>query len=118
MGVYGQLGELLAKGNGAAGKLELDSMKTVQKAYWRIFWEQADIADSLLTPSQKEFFPMLPRMAATTKKERENSRWQFGHSVKIPPAKPKAVPAAAAGTGATPTTAPAATPATSPPPTP
>jgi hypothetical protein len=88
IGVYGQLAEFLARGNGAAGKAELDSMNTTSKAYWRIFWEQPEIADSILTPVQKEFFPMLTRMAATTKKDRENSRWQFGYPVRMPPAKP------------------------------
>jgi hypothetical protein len=42
------------------------------------------VMSAILTPVQKEFFPMLTRMAATTKKERENSRWQFGNPVKLP----------------------------------
>ncbi|HEV7990264.1 MAG TPA: carboxypeptidase-like regulatory domain-containing protein [Gemmatimonadaceae bacterium] len=87
--VYGPLGDLLAKGNGAAGKAELDSMNASKKAYWRVFWEQPEIADSILTPAQKEFFPMLPRMAAVPKREREHSQWQFGSPVTIPPWKSK-----------------------------
>ncbi|MEO6527395.1 MAG: carboxypeptidase-like regulatory domain-containing protein [Gemmatimonadaceae bacterium] len=90
LSVYGQLGELLAKGNGAAGKLELDSMKTVQKAYWKIFWDQPEIADSIITPLQKELFPMLRRLLEVSKKDRENSQWQFGSPVTMPkPAKPE-----------------------------
>jgi hypothetical protein len=85
--VYGELGALLAKGNGAAGKAEFDSMQTVKKAYWKIFWEQPEIADSILTPAQKELFPMLGHMVAVPKKEREHSQWMFGSPVKMP-AKP------------------------------
>ena len=96
--MYGQLGELLAQAaDGAAGKAELDSVKTVQKAYWKIFWEQPEIADSIVTPTQKELFPMLERMVAVPKKERENSQWQFGYPVQIPKG-------GQSPTGATPTT--------------
>jgi hypothetical protein len=89
IGVYRPLGEFLARGNGAAGKAELDSASTTQKAYWRIFWEQPEIADSILTATQKELFPLLRHMVNTTKKDRENSQVQFGHPVKMLPA-PKA----------------------------
>jgi hypothetical protein len=83
--VYGSLGEFLARGNGAAGKAELDSASTTQKAYWRIFWEQPEIADSIVTATQKELYPMLSHMLNTTKKDRENSQVQFGHPVKMLP---------------------------------
>jgi hypothetical protein len=83
--VYFQLGEYLARGNGTAGKAEMDSASKATKAYWRIFWEQPEIADSIVTPAQKELFPMLGRMVATPKKEREHSQWQFGHSVQMVP---------------------------------
>jgi hypothetical protein len=86
--VYRSLGEFLARGNGAAGKAELDSASTTQKAYWRIFWEQPEIADSIVTATQKELFPMLRRMVEVPKKDRENSQWQFGHPVTmLPPRK-------------------------------
>jgi len=94
--VYFQLGEYLARGNGAAGKAEMDSASKSEKAYWRIFWEQPEIADSIVTPAQKELFPMLGRMVATPKKEREHSQWQFGHSV--PMARPAAATAKASQT--------------------
>ncbi|MEO8563351.1 MAG: carboxypeptidase-like regulatory domain-containing protein [bacterium] len=106
--VYSQLGEFLAKGNGAAGKTELDSMNTSSKTYWRVFWEQPEIADSILTPAQKEFFPMLPSMAGTPKRDREHSRWQFGSPVKLLPAKPK--PAVGPARGPTGVTAPTPSP--------
>jgi hypothetical protein len=88
--VFRSLGEFLAQGNGAAGKVEMDSASTAQKTYWRIFWEQPEIADSIVTPTQKELFPMLRSMLSMTKKDREHSQWQFGHSVTMaPPPKAK-----------------------------
>jgi hypothetical protein len=86
--VYRPLGEYLARGNGAAGKAEMDSANTTQKAYWRIFWEQPEIADSILTSTQKQLFPMLGHLVSVPKKQRENSQWQFGHPVKMPTAPP------------------------------
>ena len=86
--VFSQLGEFLAKGNGAAGKVEMDSAKTTQKTYWRIFWEQPEIADSIVTPVQKELFPLLRSLLATPPKFREGGQYRFGSSVKMP-AKPK-----------------------------
>jgi len=79
--VFLQLGEYLARGNGAAGKSEMDSASKASKAYWRIFWEQPEIADSIVTPAQKALFPMLGGLVGTPKNEREHSQWQFGHSV-------------------------------------
>ena len=83
--VYRPLGEYLARGNGAAGKAEMDSANTSKKAYWRIFWEQPEIADSLVTPTQKELWPMLRHMLDVTKKDRENSQFQFGFPVTLTP---------------------------------
>jgi hypothetical protein len=85
--VYRSLGEFLARGNGAAGKAELDSANVSKKAYWRIFWEQPEIADSIVTATQKELYPMLRHMLNTTKKDRENSQVQFGHPVTMAPAR-------------------------------
>jgi hypothetical protein len=84
-GVYRPLGELLAQGNGAAGKAELDSANATRKLYWRIFWDQPEIADSIVTVTQKELFPMLRRLLEVSKKDRENSQWQFGHPVTMAP---------------------------------
>ena len=81
--IYRPLGELLAQGNGAAGKAELDSASATRKAYWRIFWEQPEIADSIVTATQKELYPILRHMLNTTKKDRENSQVQFGHPVRM-----------------------------------
>jgi hypothetical protein len=79
--IYAPLGEFLARGDGAAGKQELDSVKTTQKEYWRIFWEQPEIAGAIVTPAQRQLMPMFGRMLATPMEDRKNSQWQFGHPV-------------------------------------
>ena len=87
--VYAPLGEFLARGQGAAGKAELDSANATSKSYWRIFWLQPEIADSILTPAQKELFPMLRRLVEVPARDREHARWFFGSAVTMP-GKPKA----------------------------
>ncbi|MGH7651593.1 MAG: carboxypeptidase-like regulatory domain-containing protein [Gemmatimonadaceae bacterium] len=82
-GVYGPLGEFLARGHGDAGKAELDSAKATEKEYWKIFWEQPEIAGAIITPSQRELMPMLKSMMAVPMKEREHSQWEFGHPVTV-----------------------------------
>ena len=94
--VYTPLGEFIAKGQGGAGKAELDSVQTIQKEYWKIFWEQPEIADSIVTSSQKELFPMLKNMAGVPKRDREHSQWQFGNPVTF---SDKAKPAPAVPSG-------------------
>ncbi|MFN2637594.1 MAG: hypothetical protein ABR585_11240, partial [Gemmatimonadaceae bacterium] len=79
--IYTPLGEFLARGQGGAGKAELDSAKATEKKYWKIFWEQPEIAGAIVTPSQRELMPMFARMVQVPLKEREHSQWQFGHPV-------------------------------------
>lgn len=80
--VYIPLGRYLATRRGTEpGKTELDSAAAVEKAYWKVFWEQPEVADSILTPTQKELYPMLKSMLRVTAKERENSRYMFGRPV-------------------------------------
>jgi hypothetical protein len=81
--VYVPLGEFLAKSGGVAGKAELDSAKATDKAYWKIFWEQPEIAGEFITPSQRELVPMFKSMIATPMKDREHSQWEFGYPVKF-----------------------------------
>ena len=73
------LGQFLAQGQGGAGKAELDSVRATQKKYWKIFWEQPEIAGAIVTPSQRELMPMFKSMLATPMKDREHSQWQFGY---------------------------------------
>jgi hypothetical protein len=79
--IYRPLGEFLERANGGAGKSELDSAQATQKEYWKIFWEQPEIADSIITPTQRELMPMLKGMLGVPKDDRKHSQWQFGHPV-------------------------------------
>ncbi|MFN2638324.1 MAG: hypothetical protein ABR585_15035, partial [Gemmatimonadaceae bacterium] len=88
-GLYVPLGEFLARGSGAAGKAELDSAKATEKLYWKVFWQQPEIAGAVVTPSQRELMPMFRSMLQIPMKEREHSQWQFGHPVTLSD-KPKA----------------------------
>ena len=75
------------------GKTELDSAAGAEKAYWKVFWEQPEIADSIVTATQKELFPMLRGMVGVPKKEREHSQWVFGNPVTFAdPKSPTAAP--------------------------
>jgi hypothetical protein len=82
-GLYVPLGEYLARGSGAAGKAELDSATATDKLYWKVFWQQPEIAAAIVTPSQRELMPIMKPLLGTTMKERENSQWRFGHSVTL-----------------------------------
>ncbi|MDQ2664845.1 MAG: carboxypeptidase-like regulatory domain-containing protein [Gemmatimonadota bacterium] len=79
--IYTALGRFLAQGQGDAGKMEIDSVLTAQKAYWKIFWQQPEIADSIITSAQKEFFPMMKSIVSVPQRDREHSQWQFGNPV-------------------------------------
>ena len=81
--IFIPLGEFLAQQDGAAGKVQLDSTKATQKTYWKIFWEQPEIAGAIITASQRELLPMFKSMAATPMKDREHSQWQFGYPVQF-----------------------------------
>src|SRR5262249_51584653 len=81
--IYVSLGEVLAKGNGGAGKAELDSVQATQKLYWKVFWQQPEIADSLVTPSQRELIPLFKNILGVPKEQREHSQWQFGRPVTL-----------------------------------
>lgn len=91
--VYKPIGELLAAGQGSAGKNELDSVLVAQKAYWKIFWEQPEIAAEAVSPAQRELIPMFQNMLAVPLKSREGSRWHFGYPVRFSDAPQPAPPA-------------------------
>ncbi|HEY9227676.1 MAG TPA: hypothetical protein VIP11_13555, partial [Gemmatimonadaceae bacterium] len=94
--VYVPLGEFLAKGEGGAGKAELDSVQATQKLYWKIFWEQPEIADSLVTPAQRELIPLFKNLLGVPKEQREHSQWQFGRPVTLTD-RPRAQPVTSSG---------------------
>jgi carboxypeptidase family protein len=81
--IYIPLGDFLSRGQGDAGKAELDSANATQKLYWKIFWEQPEIAGAIVTPSQRELMPMFKSMLGVPMKEREHSQWSFGHPVTL-----------------------------------
>ncbi|HMG70088.1 MAG TPA: hypothetical protein VK544_03175, partial [Gemmatimonadaceae bacterium] len=81
--LYVPMGDFLARGQGEAGKVELDSVQATQKSYWKVFWEQPEIAGDILTPMQRDLLPFFKNIIATTKKDREHSQWSFGHPVKF-----------------------------------
>jgi hypothetical protein len=84
--MYVALGQFLAgRPQGEPGKVELDSVSTVEKAYWKTFWRQPEVADSIITPTQRELFPMLRNMVAIPPRDREHSQWQFGFPVPMDP---------------------------------
>ena len=69
--------------DGVATKAALDSVNATQKSHWTIFWEQPEVADSLINATQRELIPMLKSMLATPKKEREHSQWIFGYPIRF-----------------------------------
>jgi hypothetical protein len=81
--VFVPLGQFLAEGKGGAGKAELDSVQATQKAYWKIFWEQPEIADSIITPAQRELIPLMKSMLSVPQGQREHSQYQFGSPVTL-----------------------------------
>lgn len=81
--IYVPLGEFLARGHGSAGKAELDSANATKKLYWKIFWEQPEVADAIVTPVQRELMPLFSQMLGIPKKDREHSQWNFGYPVTL-----------------------------------
>lgn len=81
--LYIPLGDFLARGQGNAGKAELDSVKATAKRYWKIFWQQPEIAAAIVTPSQRELLPIFKGMLGIPVKDRENARWFFGDPVTL-----------------------------------
>jgi hypothetical protein len=81
--IYIPLGQFLAQNGGVAGKVQLDSAKATEKLYWKIFWEQPEIAAEFVTPSQRELLPMFKSMLGVPMKEREHSQWNFGYPVQF-----------------------------------
>jgi hypothetical protein len=90
--VYVPLGRYLAQfADGAAPPAALDTVRAAQKKYWEIFWEQPEIADSLLTSSQRHLMPPLEAMLRVPKSSRDRVRSYFGSHV--PLVDPKREPA-------------------------
>jgi hypothetical protein len=53
--IYSGLGNYLAaRVVPQPGKAALAHMRDAQKKYWKVFWDQPEIADSIVRPSQRE----------------------------------------------------------------
>jgi hypothetical protein len=91
-GIFRPLAEFLSTSGNAAGKAALDSVKATETRYWKLFWRQPEIADSIVTPLQRQFAASLGQMLATSPKEREDSRWFFGHTVPVVHRRPPELP--------------------------
>jgi hypothetical protein len=88
--VFVPLGQYLSQfADGVATKAALDSANATQKAYWKIFWRQPEIADSLISPTQRELMPMMKNIVQVPQKDREHSQWQFGFPVRLSGAPPR-----------------------------
>ena len=88
--IYVPLGTFLAtQPGGAVGKVALDSVTAATKRFWPLFWDQADTANTIITAQQKELLPFIKNMTATTKEDRKDSQWYFGHPVPLIHNKPK-----------------------------
>ncbi len=95
-GLYRPLAEYLQQfPDGGANKTALDSVATVSKAYWKLFWEQPEIVEGVVNSTQRELMPMLQNILQVPKKQREQSRWFFGNAVTLTDG--KAAPAASVG---------------------
>jgi hypothetical protein len=74
---------LAAQPDGAAGKAALDSVQATTKKYWPLFWEQVDVVQPIVTPTQQELLPFLRNILGVTKAQRKDSQWQFGYPVPL-----------------------------------
>lgn len=84
--IYRPLAEYLATiPGGRSSKAALDSVTAVKKAYWKLFWKQPEIADSLISSTQRDLVEVLKGMLRTPMKDRENSQWQFGYPIPVKP---------------------------------
>lgn len=93
--IYRDLGVYLVQfAGGEPTKAALDSANAAKQAYWRVFWEQPEIAGSLVNSTQRELMPMLRGMLETPVAERKNAQWFFGSQVKFVPAGVRAAPVA------------------------
>jgi hypothetical protein len=86
--IYGELAAYLSQLDGSASKAALDSSRAAKKAYWKVFWQQPEIAGAIVSPSQRELMPVLRDMLSVPKTSREGSQWYFGSQVKFVPPKP------------------------------
>ncbi|MEP6763226.1 MAG: hypothetical protein ABJB66_02890, partial [Gemmatimonadaceae bacterium] len=82
--IYRPLAEyLVAIPDGQTSEAALKRVAEAQKAYWKLFWQQPEIADAAITPTQRELVATLKNMMSTPMKDREQSQWYFGYNVTV-----------------------------------
>lgn len=82
--IYRPLAEYLATIPGGRSNAEaLQRVTAAKKEYWKLFWQQPEIAGDIVTPTQRELVPSLRDMMRTTQKDREGSQWYFGYPVTL-----------------------------------
>ena len=82
--IFVPLGAYLAQfSEGTPPKAALDAAMASDKLYWKVFWEQPEIADSLVNSAQRDLMSLLTGMLGVPTKDREDSQWQFGNPVTL-----------------------------------
>ena len=82
--IYRPLAEYLATiADGRSSQAALDTVAAAKKAYWKLFWQQPEVADAIISSTQRELVATLKGMLQTPMKDRENSQWQFGYPVSV-----------------------------------
>jgi hypothetical protein len=85
LAVYEPLGAYLAnEGTGARGAA-LERVEAAHREYWRIFWEQPEIAAELLSLSQRALMPVLTGMLSLAPEQRIGAQQVFGYPVRARP---------------------------------
>jgi hypothetical protein len=79
--VYATLAVFLAQARDNAGAAQIDSVRAAGTRYRKIFWEQPEIADSLLTPIQRELMPILKALLSVPLQGRQQMDFNFGPPV-------------------------------------
>jgi hypothetical protein len=82
--IYRPLAQYLASFEGTRPtQAALDSVSRATKAYWKLFWQQPEIADSVLTPVQRDLVGLVKDMLANTPAMRLTNQYFFGASVPL-----------------------------------
>lgn len=85
LAIYRPLGEELARPEHRVPGREMTARASrAAEAYSRLFWEQVPVAADVLTPIQRQLFPLLGTLLGVRPEDRLSSRWTFGYPVTVP----------------------------------
>jgi hypothetical protein len=76
------LGQFLAGVGERAAATTLDSVRTTQRNYRLVFWQQPEIAAGVLSPMQRSLIPILGLMLAVPPAARPETQFSFGYPVR------------------------------------